>query len=992
MSGGDRIIEANAVRRRAQQNTDSRVRQEVTDYVESQRGQNSEQISSVNEADRLESAGERGRIGGKFRLADIIEEHYDLTMGDPELKALFDEALKYTAQNVTSVSKKGEYTEERETVKRLRAMVELNFQRLMAQAGDPEHSNISHTLRLETVMGLRSELEHMTMGDLNVGSETTASDRPPVFINYSQTNKVITKTEKDEQKHVKFNAANDEPLFPHEPCANDVSQGYLGDCYFVASLSGIADKYPEKIRNMMHDNEDGTVTVKFYQMVPGRDGVDKYVPLFVTVDKTVPTDVHSGDDRYAAHSLWVQVFERAYAASGLRMDANDVQLTKTAEDHEKDNLLHSERNSEIIEMEADHPWGVRYVRPVPPNINEIYDQIKAGLIKKPSHKECPWLVDAKDELHAWEPNYFDINGGNSIDVIRDVFGPEYDCKRYKFAKEGGFFLEQRGGINFRKMLDYTREKLAETDEAYSLANYNKVRKTAKGADFDSEILTSFLFGEKIAVHMTAGDDVTPEQMQKGMMTMMVVNAINAEFQNAFKQINITGDKDRDLQNMRTLFTNAATERKAFLQAKNFDTMLTAAGLIDKKDKLAAGIDRYAQLCSNYIEQNIDRILYEKEKWRKTVPYSGDYNGNANFIYNKIDELTRSDSVVFAGTPNTKENKVTPGILGPHEYTVLNVLTKNVNGKELKFVRLRNPHGQNVVEYTPTADGTSLVPKAAEAKASEGYFDIELNDFIYSFTDIDFTRANDYSRRREADAQNTRTRQAAMAGAVNEAQAQQMIDENKARGAYDKILEDISRNLEATHGKFTHDSQEFKDLEEAVKATRRTLMDGSRDANVNIARDFSVLMMKSQDYLNYCKSNPKSDSRRAQRVAIGESILKVAWMRQQGELHPKEKIQNELVDKVFDSLQSAVQGNRALSALAERISDPPVRAIAAKNYLRSPEFRNSIGTDYVTMMVAAKMSPAELGKFAKKTMNPSVTEAPKPRLNEKSHTATRSGLF
>jgi subtilase family serine protease len=94
----------------------------------------------------------------------------------------------------------------------------------------------------------------------------------------------------------------------------DISQGNLGDCYFLAGLAGVALRSPSAIQNMIEDNKDGTYTVRFY---------NKGVADYVTVDSQLPTDA-SGHFVYAsrdngmlynnpANELWVALAEKAYA-------------------------------------------------------------------------------------------------------------------------------------------------------------------------------------------------------------------------------------------------------------------------------------------------------------------------------------------------------------------------------------------------------------------------------------------------------------------------------------------------------------------------------------------------------------------------------------------------------------------------------------------------------------------------------------------------------
>ncbi len=103
-----------------------------------------------------------------------------------------------------------------------------------------------------------------------------------------------------------------QPLFRFSPKPQDVMQGSLGDCYFVASLPTIAAQNPSLIRDAMKDNRDGTVTVRLF--------TENREPVYVTVDKSVPR--MNGQNPYAQNqgeSLWVQIMERAFVQSGLHI-------------------------------------------------------------------------------------------------------------------------------------------------------------------------------------------------------------------------------------------------------------------------------------------------------------------------------------------------------------------------------------------------------------------------------------------------------------------------------------------------------------------------------------------------------------------------------------------------------------------------------------------------------------------------------------------------
>ncbi|WP_146008149.1 C2 family cysteine protease [Microbacterium aurantiacum] len=81
-------------------------------------------------------------------------------------------------------------------------------------------------------------------------------------------------------------------LYPNgDPIPEDVHQGGAGDCYLLAVLAGLADGDPQKIRDMITVNPDGTYTVHF------ADG-----------DITVSSDQLLDNDQ----ADWVRVIEAAY--------------------------------------------------------------------------------------------------------------------------------------------------------------------------------------------------------------------------------------------------------------------------------------------------------------------------------------------------------------------------------------------------------------------------------------------------------------------------------------------------------------------------------------------------------------------------------------------------------------------------------------------------------------------------------------------------------
>lgn len=92
---------------------------------------------------------------------------------------------------------------------------------------------------------------------------------------------------------------------------DDVEQGQLGDCYFLASLEAVAHSKPQLLENAIRDNKDGTFTVTLWSHPDGGGAPHK---VQVTVDDKFA--LSGGQSRYATSrtgELWPLVFEKAYA-------------------------------------------------------------------------------------------------------------------------------------------------------------------------------------------------------------------------------------------------------------------------------------------------------------------------------------------------------------------------------------------------------------------------------------------------------------------------------------------------------------------------------------------------------------------------------------------------------------------------------------------------------------------------------------------------------
>lgn len=96
------------------------------------------------------------------------------------------------------------------------------------------------------------------------------------------------------------------PLFVNGANYNDINQGGIGDCYFLASLAGLADTDPQILNQAIAPMGDGTYLVRFY-----RSGQSVY--LRVDADLPVSGASLAYADAGSGGEIWVPLLEKAFA-------------------------------------------------------------------------------------------------------------------------------------------------------------------------------------------------------------------------------------------------------------------------------------------------------------------------------------------------------------------------------------------------------------------------------------------------------------------------------------------------------------------------------------------------------------------------------------------------------------------------------------------------------------------------------------------------------
>ena len=94
---------------------------------------------------------------------------------------------------------------------------------------------------------------------------------------------------------------------------NDVQQGQLGDCYFLAAIAAVARANPDALEKLIKDNKDGTYDVtlhvyKYFLSWSRTPTVIKVKPEFPKKADGTPAYAKTGDKE-----LWVMLLEKAYA-------------------------------------------------------------------------------------------------------------------------------------------------------------------------------------------------------------------------------------------------------------------------------------------------------------------------------------------------------------------------------------------------------------------------------------------------------------------------------------------------------------------------------------------------------------------------------------------------------------------------------------------------------------------------------------------------------
>ena len=157
----------------------------------------------------------------------------------------------------------------------------------------------------EKILNLRAD--EIAGGDVHRVTVITGVASPKVRASAASSRLAQQAAEPAVDPGLGYSNFSDHPLFSAAgPSPDDIFQGAVGDCYYLATLSAIAKVDPWRIRQSILDLGDGTFLVQFAR------GASK---VYVHVDSELPT-FSSGSLVYAnfgaGSSMWVAIVEKAY--------------------------------------------------------------------------------------------------------------------------------------------------------------------------------------------------------------------------------------------------------------------------------------------------------------------------------------------------------------------------------------------------------------------------------------------------------------------------------------------------------------------------------------------------------------------------------------------------------------------------------------------------------------------------------------------------------
>lgn len=479
------------------------------------------------------------------------------------------------------------------------------------------------------------------------------------------------------------------PLFPHEPSLEDIKQRALGDCYLLAGLGSVISTKPHLIRECMRDNQDGTVTVRFYRTGVG-EGVP-VVPVHVTVTKKVPR-LLGAMDTYNGGSLWVQMIERAYAASGLHLTERGASSAKKTEAEVR--LM----NSYTVTHEKGH-------------------RTPEDLAQLAKRQDLGDYVDKHGKVSLVGGSYEDIAGGHAHEFIHALLGEAYKKETHTVREPTIENAFAEAWEHYE--VEHRAEETTRNEGLDALnATVNQQYKEREAAWRQEK--------KALMIQKARLKDMSPEERAEydrmtvansAMIGQLTQEKHGIEFS---KHSSMFDDFKLFVEDhLKELKEQGVTPNQAQFAQVSAD--IVRAYLTKKQEVQSEGTYQAYVTFINALLQKSD--------------FSGDSTWNALQESLSQGKMLGASTKALEGKRSGVNNETAnDGLFGHHAYTLLDTEVREIGGKEYRFVKLRNPWGTRVRDYYQE-EGDSTLKYQEQGEGNDGVFLVEYQDFLRSYDTV-----------------------------------------------------------------------------------------------------------------------------------------------------------------------------------------------------------------------------------------------------------------
>lgn len=514
------------------------------------------------------------------------------------------------------------------------------------------------------------------------------------------------------------------PLFTHRPNIKDIEQGGLGDCYLLAGLVSLVEQNAEEVMNIMKDNGDGTVTVRFIEVKTDGSGNTSYIPHYVTVKKTIPVYRTDDDDAYSKGAFWIKMMEKAYAASGFHI------LEKV----NRDRTRRGAAAQTAEELEESIAQGNQRVN---------YRDIEGGM----TSRFIGLLLGKENEVQYLDKNRADAGADRIGRLLPAINEPEWDrdpTRRYgndsadsivyEYIKKVRESLKQesdQASGRIPKLEDTFLHLRKPTGDGPEKAAYerqrNSMRFLVKSCMCQLDIIDTLIRETKTDIlGMKSEEEI--ENWYKKLIQL---------FEHYKSHIDswrlLRSKEDKIIADVRKNYYR--DEIRTFFDAISKEDFQVTVDIL--KERHLALFRRNQQIAQGAGDQNFEQFQRGYYTYR-------DYK-----LYERINKRLEAGDYIAFGTRKLSNQRTgrngeseAGGMVGNHAYAIINTCSKIIGGEERLFFVVMNPWAEKGVVYDVDVDGLEerAVKGERDGEKEEGIFLLELKDFAELVTHWDSVSA------------------------------------------------------------------------------------------------------------------------------------------------------------------------------------------------------------------------------------------------------------